>query len=84
MYHVHKYMDLSNDMEQYTNLQFVLSAKSLGFSESAQAYIGAKLQWLFSFKCAKPISVPEWAPPASQSICSVSLFVLLWFYSKSC
>lgn len=84
MYHVHKYMDLSNDMEQYTNLQFVLSAKSLGFSEAAQAYIGKTLQWLFSFKCAKPISVPEWAPPASQSICSVSHFVFFWFYGHSC
>lgn len=60
MYHVHKYMNINKDMEGYTNLQFVLSAASLGFSKEAQGYIGRSLQLLFSFKCESPQPYPHW------------------------
>lgn len=36
MYHVHKYMTISDLEQQYTNAQFVASGASLGFDEQAQ------------------------------------------------
>jgi hypothetical protein len=70
MYHIHKYMGYNNAQEQYTNLQFYLSAKSLGFEERDARQIWDLLFHLFSQRCETPKSVPEWAEPALQSICT--------------
>ncbi|CAJ2510047.1 Uu.00g059470.m01.CDS01 [Anthostomella pinea] len=56
--------------EQYTNTQFVLSGASLGFDQAAQKYIVQVLNWLFSHRCSPPMSVPKWAPPALQAMCT--------------
>ncbi|KAJ9630895.1 hypothetical protein H2203_001422 [Taxawa tesnikishii (nom. ined.)] len=61
------YCDLE---ESYTNLQFVLSAASLGFSRQDIGSIGGQLEWLFSHRCSPPMSIPDWAPPALQAICT--------------
>jgi hypothetical protein len=55
--------------EQYTNLQFFLSALSLGFEQKDARQIWGLLGKLFTRRCQAPISVPKWAPPALQSIC---------------
>jgi hypothetical protein len=78
MYHIHKYMGYTNAQEQYTNLQFYLSARSLGFNERDARHIWGMLFHLFSQRCESPKSIPEWAEPALQSICTdVSDFVWL-------
>lgn len=78
MYHVHKYMTYSNFEETYTNLQFVLSAASLGFQRQDLGAIGGLLEWLFSKRCSPPKSIPYWAEPALQAICiEVCLHFLL-------
>jgi len=70
MYHVHKYMTISDLEQQYTNAQFVASGASLGFDEQAQRYIAGVLEWLFSHRCSPAMSVPKWAPPALQAMCT--------------
>jgi hypothetical protein len=70
MYHIHKYMGYTNAQEQYTNLQFYLSARSLGFDERDARQIWGLLFHLFSQRCEPPKSIPEWAEPALQSICT--------------
>jgi len=70
MYEVHKYMTISDTEQQYTNLQFVLSAASLGFARQDVGYVGATLEKLFSHRCSAPMSVPKWAPPALQAMCT--------------
>lgn len=70
MYHVHKYMALGDEEQQYTNLQFVLSGASLGFERQDLGYVAGVLEWLFSHRCSPPKSVPKWAPPALQAMCT--------------
>ncbi|KAH9894525.1 hypothetical protein F4778DRAFT_783957 [Xylariomycetidae sp. FL2044] len=73
MYHVHKYMTISDLEEQYTNAQFVLAGASLGFADADQAFVRRVLEWLFSRRCSPPKPVPHWAKPAPQAICSEEL-----------
>jgi hypothetical protein len=70
MYHIHKYMGYTNAQEQYTNEQFYLSAKSLGFAEKDARKIWGMLTHLFSQRCEPPKPIPHWAKPAPQSICT--------------
>jgi hypothetical protein len=70
MYHIHKYMGYTNAQEQYTNEQFYLSAKSLGFAEKDARKIWGMLFHLFSQRCEPPKPIPHWAEPAPQSICT--------------
>jgi hypothetical protein len=70
MYHIHKYMGYTNAQEQYTNEQFYLSAKSLGFAEKDARSIWGMLFHLFSQRCEPPKPIPHWAEPALQSMCT--------------
>jgi hypothetical protein len=69
MYNAHKYMAINNMKMQFYISQFGLAAASFGVTPADVSSFQTIMQGKFGDRCAPPISIPNKAAPALQSIC---------------